>query len=204
MREIEFLASVSAAPQRKPENEFDTFIQAGAANRQCCATYGPRCRRFTELGTEQDRYSILARMIAEVSRDHAHLRTFIYEFARVKLRKELYPLFVEGAWSEIEEQVRGLEAAIDRIEADFAQNAPSLQFEFDPRCPLGLRNNRYVVWSRCALICKKQQVLAWMISVPNHCLFVHRRSQSHLKIVIPSRTHFLASTCARLFGVTRN
>jgi len=86
----------------------------------------------TESGTEQDRYSILARMIAEVSRDHAHLRTFIYEFARVKLRKELYPLFVEGAWSEIEEQVRGLEAAIDRIEADFAQNAPCLQFESRP------------------------------------------------------------------------
>ncbi len=83
----------------------------------------------TESGTEQDRYSILTRMIAEVSRDHAHLRTFIYEFARVKLRKELYPLFVEGAWSEIEEQVRGLEAAIDRIEAEFAQNAPCLQFE---------------------------------------------------------------------------
>ena len=86
----------------------------------------------TESGTEQDRYSILARMIAEVSRDHAHLRTFIYEFARVKLRKELYPLFVEGAWSEIEEQVRGLEAAIDRIEAEFAQNAPCLQFESRP------------------------------------------------------------------------
>jgi len=86
----------------------------------------------TESGTEQDRYSILARMIAEVSRDPAHLRTFIYEFARVKLRKELYPLFVEGAWSEIEEQVRGLEAAIDRIEADFAQNAPCLQFESRP------------------------------------------------------------------------
>ena len=91
----------------------------------------------TESGTEQDRYSILARMIAEVSRDHAHLRTFIYEFARVKLRKELYPLFVEGAWSEIEEQVRGLEAAIDRIEADFAQNAPSLQFESRPALSLG-------------------------------------------------------------------
>ena len=73
----------------------------------------------TEPGTEQDRYFILARMIAEVSRDHAHLRTFIYEFARVKLRKELYPLFVEGAWSEIEEQVRGLEAAIDRNRGGF-------------------------------------------------------------------------------------
>ena len=91
----------------------------------------------TEPGTEQDRYSILARMIAEVSRDHAHLRTFIYEFARVKLRKELYPLFVEGAWSEIEQQVRGLEAAIDQIEADFAQNATSLQFKSRPALSRG-------------------------------------------------------------------
>jgi hypothetical protein len=71
-------------------------------------------------------------MVAEVSQDHAQLRTFIYEFARVKLRKELYPRFVEGAWSEIEEQVRGLEAAIDRIESDFAQNAPSSQFNSQP------------------------------------------------------------------------
>lgn len=82
----------------------------------------------TEVGPEQDHYSALARMVADVSQDHAQLRTFIYEFARVRLRKELYPRFVEGDWSEIEEQVRGLEAAIDRIEADFAQNAPALQF----------------------------------------------------------------------------
>ncbi len=86
----------------------------------------------TEAGTERDHYSILAQMVAEVSQDHVQLRTFIYEFARVKLRKDLYPLFVEGAWSEIEEHMRGLEAAIDRIEADFAQNAPSLQFNSRP------------------------------------------------------------------------
>jgi len=86
----------------------------------------------TEAGTGRDHYSILAQMVAEVSQDHVQLRTFIYEFARVKLRKDLYPLFVEGAWSEIEEHVRGLEAAIDRIEADFAQNAPSLQYDSRP------------------------------------------------------------------------
>jgi len=84
--------------------------------------------RSGELGPEQDYYSDLARMVADVSQDHAQLRTFIYEFARLKLRKELYPRFVEGAWSEIEEEMRGLEAAIGRIEADFAQNAPPLQF----------------------------------------------------------------------------
>ena len=55
----------------------------------------------TEVTTEQDHYSVLARMVAEVSQDKAQLRKFVYEFARVKLRKDLYPLFVEGAWSEI-------------------------------------------------------------------------------------------------------
>ena len=56
----------------------------------------------------------------------------IYEFARVKLRKELYRHFLDGRWPEIEEQVRGLEAAIDRIESDFAQNAPLLQLNSEP------------------------------------------------------------------------
>jgi hypothetical protein len=84
---------------------------------------------------ERDHYDSLLRMVAEVSQDHAQLRTFIYEFARVKLRKELYPQFVDGAWSEIEDQVRGLEAAIDRIEADFAQGALSLQFTPPPELP---------------------------------------------------------------------
>ena len=90
-----------------------------------------------DAGTERDHYSMLAQMVAEVTQDHAQLRTFIYEFARVKLRKDLYPLFVEGAWSEIEEHVRGLEAAIDRIEADFAQNRPSLEFNSRPALPYG-------------------------------------------------------------------
>ena len=93
----------------------------------------------TEAGTGRDHYSILAQMVAEVSQDHVQLRTFIYEFARVKLRKDLYPLFVEGAWSEIEEHVRGLEDAIDRIEADFAQNAPSLQYDSRPALSYGSR-----------------------------------------------------------------
>jgi hypothetical protein len=82
----------------------------------------------TALQPDEGHYSTLAQMLTEVSQDHAHLRTFIYEFARIKLRKELYPRFVEGAWTEIEEQMRGLEAAIDRIEADFANDAPALPF----------------------------------------------------------------------------
>jgi hypothetical protein len=94
----------------------------------------------TEAGPEQDHYSALARMVADVSRDQANLRTFIYEFARIKLRKELYPHFVDGDWSAVEKQLRGLEAAIDRIEANFAQDAPALQFNFQPASADGTRN----------------------------------------------------------------
>ena len=85
--------------------------------------------------TEKDHYSALARMVSEVSQDHAQLRTFIYEFARVTLRKELYPKFLDGAWAEVNQQIRGLETAIDRIEADFAKNAPRLQFNSRPASP---------------------------------------------------------------------
>ena len=85
-----------------------------------------------KAGPTQDYYSVLARVIAEVSQDHAYFRSIIYEFARVKLRKELYQHFVDGRWPEIEEQVRGLEAAIDRMESDFAQSAPALQFNSEP------------------------------------------------------------------------
>ena len=78
--------------------------------------------------TEQDRYAALARIVADVSQDHARLRALIYEFTRVKLRKELLASFVDGAWDEINEQMQGLENAIDRIEASFdppALPAPS-------------------------------------------------------------------------------
>lgn len=78
--------------------------------------------------TEQDRYAALARIVADVSQDHSRLRSLIYEFARVKLRKELFASFVDGAWDEINEQMHGLENAIDRIEASFdppALPAPS-------------------------------------------------------------------------------
>jgi len=82
--------------------------------------------------TEQDHYSALVQMVADLSRDHHRLRTFIYEFARVKLRKDLSQHFVDGAFSEIEEQMRGLEAAIDRIESDFAKNGSSLRYDAHP------------------------------------------------------------------------
>lgn len=93
--------------------------------------------RSTEVLPGGDHYSTLVQLVADVSQDHAHLRTFIYEYARVKLRKELFPLFVEGAWPEIEEQMRGLEAAIDQIETDCAANAPALPFRSNPALPVG-------------------------------------------------------------------
>lgn len=105
----------------------------------------------TETGPEQDYYSVLARMVAEFSQDHAQLRTFIYEFARVKLRKDLYPLFVEGGWSEIEEHVLRLEAAIVQIETDFAQNAPSLQFYSQPALADGTQETSGVWFGRVTL-----------------------------------------------------
>jgi hypothetical protein len=75
--------------------------------------------------TEQHHYEALAEIVINISKDHAQLRLFVYEFARTKLRKELYPQFVEGAWPEIEEQLRGLEIAINRIESQFEPALPS-------------------------------------------------------------------------------
>jgi hypothetical protein len=80
-----------------------------------------------ELADGHDTYSTLSQLVAQVSRDHTQLRGLIYEFARAKLRRELYPHFLDGAWSEIEKQVLGLERAIVRVEADFGQTAQPLQ-----------------------------------------------------------------------------
>jgi hypothetical protein len=86
--------------------------------------------RSMASGTKQDHYqSVLARMVSAVSQDHAQLRTLIYEFARRKLRKDLFRQFEDGDWSEIEKQVSTLEEAIGRIEADFSHTLPRLSFE---------------------------------------------------------------------------
>jgi hypothetical protein len=55
----------------------------------------------------------------------------IYEFARRKLRKDLFRQFEDGDWSEIEKQISTLEAAIGQIEGDFSNTAPRLTFETD-------------------------------------------------------------------------
>ncbi|MGA9134832.1 MAG: hypothetical protein WB384_22745 [Candidatus Sulfotelmatobacter sp.] len=99
-----------------------------------------QARTVSNKESEKHHYSALAQMLAEVSQDHAHLRSFVYEFARIKLRKELYPRFVEGAWSEIEEQMLGLENAIDLLEAGIAKDAPSLPFKSPSGLPDGTKN----------------------------------------------------------------
>jgi hypothetical protein len=80
--------------------------------------------------TKRDHYhSVLAKMVSAVSEDHAQLRTLIYEFARRKLRKDLFRQFEDGDWSEIERQISTLEAAIGQTEADFSNTVPRLSFE---------------------------------------------------------------------------
>ena len=82
--------------------------------------------RLTEIGTRQDPYSVLSQVVAAVSRDQVQLRMLIYEFARNKLRQDLYPQFVAGDWSEVERSALALEAAIAQVEADFANaDAPA-------------------------------------------------------------------------------
>ena len=99
---------------------------------------------------QQHHYSVLEQMVAEVSQDHAHLRTFIYEYARTKLRKELYPQFLDGAWSEIEEQMRGLEDAIDRLETEYERTTP-LPPHSKPRLVHGDKANGAKRINGCAL-----------------------------------------------------
>jgi hypothetical protein len=102
----------------------------------------PVASRSAAVATEQDHYAALACMVGEVSQDHAQLRMFVYEYVRVKLRKELYPLFLDGGWSEIERQTRVLEAAIDRIERDFAQHAAPLQYSTQSSLPQSVESSR--------------------------------------------------------------
>jgi hypothetical protein len=93
--------------------------------------------RTPEPGGEEDYYSILTRILAAVSEDHAQLRLLVYEFARRKLRRNLYPQFEDGDWAGIQEQMQALETAIDQIESDcagksltFAPEPPITHFEF--------------------------------------------------------------------------
>ena len=82
--------------------------------------------RSAESAATEDHYNILARMVGAVSRDHAQMRLLVYEFARITLRKNLYRQSKQLGWTGIAERVLALEAAIDRIEADLAENPGSL------------------------------------------------------------------------------
>jgi hypothetical protein len=87
--------------------------------------------RSAEGAATQDHYDILARMVTAVSRDHAQIRMLIYEFARITLRRNLYRQYGELGWTGIVERVLALEAAIARVEADFADN-PDLMPAAEP------------------------------------------------------------------------
>jgi hypothetical protein len=94
--------------------------------------------RFTGSGTKQDLYTILDQVVASVSQDQARLRTLVYDFARTKLRQELYPQFVAGDWPAIEKSMLALEAAIDQVEADRVLHTPSLPPVSDPELSNGI------------------------------------------------------------------
>jgi hypothetical protein len=94
--------------------------------------------RFTGTGTKQDLYTILDQVVASVSQDQTRLRTLVYDFARTKLRQELYPQFVAGDWSAIEKSVLALEAAIDQVEANRALDVPSLPPVLEPALSNGM------------------------------------------------------------------
>ena len=84
---------------------------------------------------DPDHYALIAQMVAIVSEDRAQLRQMVYELARRKLRRDLYPQFEEGDWARIRTQMELLEAAIHQVESDCAQK--SLTFATDP--PLAYR-----------------------------------------------------------------
>src|SRR5215813_5345687 len=87
---------------------------------------------------DPDHYALIAQMVAIVSEDRAQLRQMVYELARRKLRRDLYPQFEEGDWASIRTQMDLLEAAIHQVEGDCAQK--SLTFAADP--PLAYRAPR--------------------------------------------------------------
>jgi hypothetical protein len=95
--------------------------------------------RSAENATDGDHYSVLSRMVTAVSQDHAQLRTLVYEFARRKLRRNLYQQFEDGDWPGVQEQMRALEAAIAQVEADCARNA--LSFGSEPALTDGSPND---------------------------------------------------------------
>lgn len=88
--------------------------------------------RSAKDGPQPDLHSVLTQMIAVVSQDHAQVRMLIYEFARTKLRSELYRQFEEADWSGIQQRVTELEAAIEQVELGFADRVPVQSYVSEP------------------------------------------------------------------------
>jgi hypothetical protein len=103
--------------------------------------------RSPQDDVEEDHFSVLSRLITIVSEDQSQLRALVYEFARRKLRRGLYPQFEDGDWAGIEQQLSALEAAIAKVETDFARKSVT----FAPEPPLTyqeLNKERLVEWAR--------------------------------------------------------
>lgn len=80
---------------------------------------------------------MLTRMVAAVSKDHAQIRMLVYEFARSKLRQDIFRQLEAGTLSGIEERFLELEAAIKQVEMDFASSPSSLSFTANQALPRG-------------------------------------------------------------------
>jgi hypothetical protein len=103
--------------------------------------------RSAEGSPDEDPYSVLSQMIATATRDQSQLRALVYEFARRRLRRNLYPQFEDGDWAGIQEQLNALESAIDKVESDWARKA----LTFAPEPPLTyqeLSDDRRVEWAK--------------------------------------------------------
>jgi hypothetical protein len=114
-----------------------------------CASTAPVSARMQgtnlrppEIEAIDDYYTVLARMVEAVNEDNFLLRAMIYELARVKLRKEICQNFREVGWSGIYDQLRALDAAIDRFEADSTDNVGRLNdFSQPERTQIGRPSN---------------------------------------------------------------
>jgi hypothetical protein len=81
---------------------------------------------------QADDYASLLRLVGMVSEDHAQLRALLYEFARRKLRRDLYRQFEEGDFTGIQARMSALEDAIVRVESNYAKSPQALKFVAEP------------------------------------------------------------------------
>jgi hypothetical protein len=86
----------------------------------------------------EDYYRFLVRTITTVGQDPAQLRMVVYQFARSKLRKELFAK-KDLRWAEMKQQMATLEKAIEQIESDVADHTVLLS-AFAPTAPAPAQN----------------------------------------------------------------